>query len=390
MGSAAITAVAASKHEFCALGRDDNIRRWQMPETKATSRSSSGIFSPDGKWLIARFGSRSSLLETATGAVKVSGGTRDFFARAFDPSGDYLLGLQAHNYEVRAFKDGRILPERMGSVQYPTKAMVTTPKFSPDSKTILISYYFPVPEIVNVDSAKYIAEVWDWKAGKILATQHPASNVLSFYGPDSDTVFMDTREQLSAWHVSRNAVEPVSLKTDGVRTAWTALPNQGLAACAVTSKDTASGNADPDEDSDSAASEAGSGNQVIVWKYPVWEEQVRLDHPDKVLLISFSQDGSRLLSVTFDGTVRLWDWKERKQLAMVPIGSNALAAEITPEGQIAVLVRNKFAIYDWQAEKLREQVCQRVRENLSADAWTRGFQLDKSDYPAEKLCPKLP
>jgi WD40 repeat protein/energy-coupling factor transporter ATP-binding protein EcfA2 len=398
-GSAAISALCVSGREFCALGRDGAIRRWKIPETKTSILSLLGTFSPDGKWLITRSASRWYLRQGTTGAPKDSGSTRDFFPRAFDPSGMYVLGaLPDHNYEVRAFIDGKIDREKIGGIRLGIEGpmyLSTTPKFSADGKKLL-SFYSQRPMLQglltgdNVERVMtHVLQVWDWKSGQMLGIQHPDSNVLTFFGPDNDTVFMDAKDQLSAWHVSRNVVEPASVKTEGMRTVWAALPDKGLAACGVTARQATPGDADQDEDSDAGDGGPSTGNQVIVWKYPSWEEQVRLEHPERVRLVHFNRDGSQLLSVTTDGTVRLWDWKARKLLAIIPAVSSVVAAEITGDTQIAVLDRNNFTTYDWQPEKLREQVCQHVRYNLTKEEWA-GFQLEGADYPQRKLCPNRP
>ena len=387
-GSTAISGVSVSDREFCALGRDGSIRRWRMPETEASA--SSGSFSPDGKWLITRFAQRWWVRRTATGANESSYSPDGFLPRAFDTSGNYVLGSRrGHNYdyEIRVFKDGKIGAESVGGIHLNVPAgpmLVTTPKFSPDGKNLLTQYSDRTPG--NAGAGEL--QVWDWKSGQMLATQHLVSNARTFFGPDSDTVFIDTGDQLSAWHVSRNAVEPVSIKTDGMRTVWAVVPDKHLAVCAITAQQASTEDAE-DEDSGDAASQATTGNQVIVWRYPNWEEQVRLDHPDKVRLISFNLDGSQLMSVTYDGTVRLWDWKARKQLAVIPLGSGVLAAQVMGDAQIALLTRNKFVTYNWQPENLRQRLCERARQNLTKAEWV-GFQLDETDYPYQKLCPALP
>ena len=385
----AVSGLCVKKRELCALGHDGAIRRWKMPGAKGGARFTTGAFSPDGKWLITRYAALWSIRRTTTGATQTLGHSgKDFSPRAFDPSGMYVLGaLPGNNYELRIFKDGKIGSEKLGGIHLelqenmPTRLIrLTTPKFSADGKKLLSSYGY---------YRGYVLQVWDWKSGQMLGTQHAASNVLTFFGPDNDTVFMDAKDQLSAWRVSRNAVEPVSVKTDGVRTVWAALPDKGLAACGVTARQATPGDADQDEDSDAGDGGPSTGNQVIVWKYPNWEEQVRLEHPERVRVVHFSRDGSQLLSVTTDGTVRLWDWKARKLLAIIPVVSSVVDAEITGDTQIAVLDRNKFTAYDWQPEKLREQVCQHVRYNLTQEEWT-GFQLEGADYPKRKLCPNRP
>lgn len=399
--SAPVTAIAVGKDEFCALGRDGNLRRWQIPQKKTLARSSSGIFSPDGKWLIARYANRWSVLDAQTGQQHSAQTVRDFSPRAFDSTGNFVSGLMTrsnsetgYKYEVRRFSSGDVLQVALGGLQLPPKATLVTQRFSPDGKALLTSALLSdsVSKETEKSVDKYVVEVWDWESGKTLASQYPAAFFLAFYAPDSGTVFLDDREVLSAWHIKENKVEPVPFKTDGVRTLWATLPNKGLAACAVTAREPANSNADAerDEDLEVASTEATSGNQVIVWQYPNWQEQARLDHPNRVRLVSFSQDGSQILTVTTDGTVRLWDWKQQKQLALIPVGASVTAASITPDGQIAVLGRSKFTVYGWQPEKLREQVCERVRENLSVDEWTKGFLLEEADYPVSKLCTKLP
>ena len=50
--------------------------------------------------------------------------------------------------------------------------------------------------------------------------------------------------------------------------------------------------------------EVASGQQIAV-----------LDHPDWVLSVSFSPDGTTLASGSFDGAVRLWDVASGQQIA---------------------------------------------------------------------------
>jgi WD40 repeat protein/energy-coupling factor transporter ATP-binding protein EcfA2 len=395
----AISAVSVSTREFCALGRDGDIRRWKMPETVEARSNMSGIFSPDEKWLLTRKGGTQwSIRGSTTGAIETPVPSRDGFTpRVFDPSGNYVLGaLRGYNYEIRVFTDGKIGSEKIGGIHLdaPKTARPLTPKFSPDGKRLLSFYEADLtmpPAASGKDAdgrATYVLQLWDWKSGQMLATQQLASSVLTFFSPDTDTVFVDAGDQLSAWHVTRNTIEPVSVKTDGVRTVWAALPNKGLAACAITARQEAASESS-DEDSDNADSQPSTGNQVIVWKYPSWKEMVRLDHPEKVRLLTFNRDGSRLLSVTWNGTVRLWDWKVRKQLAVIPVGPSFVAAGLIGDDKIAVLERHKFTSYSWQPNKLREQVCEHVRRNLTKAEWI-GLQLDETDYPDQKLCPKLP
>jgi WD40 repeat protein len=60
-------------------------------------------------------------------------------------------------------------------------------------------------------------------------------------------------------------------------------------------------------------------------------------HTGTVWGVSFSPDGARLLSVARDGTMRLWDVQNRKQLDVFSLGHYLASVAFTPDGQHALV-----------------------------------------------------
>lgn len=195
-------------------------------------------------------------------------------------------------------------------------------------------------------------------------------------------MFWDTGEQLTKWEVDQDITETVDLPNTGKRTLWITLPSKDLAACTVNADEKAV-TRNQKEDPEERQEEVKTENQVIVWSYPQWKELVRLDHPSPIDAVRFNSDGSRLLSLTRDGTMRLWDWKEKKTLAIIRT-SGISAFSFLDDQRIATLQHGQLLTYSsWEPEKLREEVCDRVRHNLTlaewrSFSWTRQIFLKRS------------
>jgi WD40 repeat protein len=399
VAGSAIVAFGVSANEFCALARGGTLQRWHLPGSMDTTQLGSvGIFSQDGKWLIKRSGNKWAIQNTISGQ-HASGGegseSSRYYPLLFDPSGKYVAvrgrtrtGRRSrHSYpedrlEVRTFDAGTIGSTVLGEIALPSLGDTDLMKFSPDSTKLTWDYYSPDEE------DRFDLQVWDWKTGKVLEQRNVGrGRALPFFSPDSETAFWDKGGQLSSWSLADNRLGVVSLPRAGRRSAWTTLAAKGLAACGVTSPHAPS----PDDEGDDEDRPDGTttGNQVIVWSYPHWAELARLDHPDLIFSVAFNSDGTRLLSVTRDGTIRLWDWRRKEQLAMIPTAARIAAAAVLDDQRVAVLQTGRLRTYWWQPEKLRQEVCDLVNHNLTLSEW-KGYQLEVKEFPKTKLCPKLP
>lgn len=398
--SAPIADVGVTEGEFCALSRDGRLRRWRLPASISGASSAGGFmpsravgfFSPDGKWLITRLGAKTWTIQHAwSGTVTMRNEKRPYYPVILDPTGKYMAVRVntphagqppwPNTLEIRGFENGRIGDEVLGRVTLLLSQGGTTgfAKFSPDGSRVMQLHRASTRD-------PYLLTVSDWKTGKTLGERAIDRSALAFFRPDGNAVLWDLKDTLSRWTFADDQVQTVPLPIAGRRTSWTTLPAKGLAACSITGPRKSGPAADTDDDEEDSQT---TGNQVLVCTYPKWSVLARLDHPDSVTSTAFSGDGARLLSVTRDGTIRLWDWKNQQQLAMIPAPSRVAAMALLDDKRVAALENGRLKTYSWQLDELQREICDRVRNNLTQAEW-KGFQLEEREFPRTKLCPGLP
>jgi WD40 repeat protein len=98
---------------------------------------------------------------------------------------------------------------------------------------------------------------------------------------------------------------------------------------------------------------------------------------DRVESVAFAPNGRTLVSAGADGTVRLWDVHEHRQLGR-PLGSaggRAVGVAVSPDGRTIASVQADGAVKLWlgvlwtDVADLRTLVCRRVVGDLSSSEW---------------------
>ena len=70
--------------------------------------------------------------------------------------------------------------------------------------------------------------------------------------------------------------------------------------------------------------------------------------------MAFTPDGNTLLTVAWDGTVRLWDVPERKLVGVFPGGHRRLA--VSPDGEVFATVAADCRLRLWETARVRSTV----------------------------------
>ena len=85
---------------------------------------------------------------------------------------------------------------------------------------------------------------------------------------------------------------------------------------------------------------------IILWDVStVTQKRALGGHTDTVTDLAFSADGSRLISASADGSVRLWDAIEGTELASIGSEIAATAVDFTPDGSLAVVGYEDGAVF---------------------------------------------
>jgi WD40 repeat protein len=141
---------------------------------------------------------------------------------------------------------------------------------------------------------------------------------------------------------------------------------------------------------------AGGDSVIRLWKLgprgadpkPVQEFR---GHERFVESISFSADGSKLVSGGEDMTVRVWNLRKPDDPPIVLRGHGETVrhALFTPDGRRVVSQSNDFEVRVWRIapEELADELCSLVMRNLTRPEWN---QFVGSDISYERTCPQWP
>jgi WD40 repeat protein len=107
-------------------------------------------------------------------------------------------------------------------------------------------------------------------------------------------------------------------------------------------------------------------NWVEVWDVRDWKALCELSHPPGELqLAAFSPDGNRLASMDGAGVVRLWDWRDKKELLSFEGGGNDLA--FSGDGQ-RLASAGRLEVRVWELGQGRRELTLNGRQCVAISA----------------------
>ena len=94
-------------------------------------------------------------------------------------------------------------------------------------------------------------------------------------------------------------------------------------------------------------------SEVRIWDTENFDLQMIGPHEGTVRAAKFHPDGSRLMSASDDGNVRLWNLSTGEELARLEMGAEARAAAFDPQGKLIVAGGKTSSVRAWDADSFK-------------------------------------
>lgn len=272
-------------------------------------------YSPDGKYIMTTIDNTICVLDALKGKEqKTMVGDTDYFIDvAFSPDGSRIVSGSSDAIQIWSFETGKILSTLKGH----TKDVISV-AFSPDNKRIVSASY---DETIRI---------WDAKSGKELIRVEESNSISAAFTPDGKYVVSASGnygdEHIRIWDamtgkelrvitgvstwISKDGKYAVSTTKDGI-SAWNMETGEELRIRLL--------ELELDEsyyggikafsfDGKLAVSSVGEDGYLVVWNVETGEVvQDLIGHTSLVVSAAFNPEGTRIVSSSWDDTIKIWD-----------------------------------------------------------------------------------
>ena len=331
---------------IAVAGGDGNARIWDAVTNQLLNSFDGGCgplyaiaFSPDGNYLVSGCDSGLALiwdLQRGEMAKRFAAHDSQIDYVDFSPDGR-LLATASHDRTAKIwdFADMTELRTLKGHNDY-----VISIDFSPDGRTLATA------------SADHTAKLWDVSSGKEIATLKghswfvhgvafsPDGQTVATTGSDGEIKFWDIYRQaeIATIHGDGTSQDTLRFSPDGK----TIAVSRGDGTVKIydvatrTLRDVLRGHTDLAEGlafSPDGNRLVSAGAQVRVWDLTKEPGALALEgHKDVAWQITFSPDGRKIASASKDGTAKLWNVEDGRQLATLPHGEWVNWVAFSPDG----------------------------------------------------------
>ena len=254
-------------------------------------------FSDDGRWLAATGGSRASVFDAATMALRVvmsSGGSVNAFA--FDRTGSYAA-MACTDRTARVYR----LSDGLEAGLYSHRDNVTSVSFHPNGESVVTG------------SSDGTLRVWGMP---------PQSGTAEIFNADREEARLGHGGSVSAFVVDKDGARVTTASYDGSVRAWSLMPDpqfrfsktEGVLALA------------PSPDGASVAS-AGLNYSPGIWPLSGFGRVRRLPpHGNDLTGAAFDDDDSLLAVADSDATIRVYAGPDYKRVSSIPVRASVAFA----------------------------------------------------------------
>lgn len=109
-------------------------------------------------------------------------------------------------------------------------------------------------------------------------------------------------------------------------------------------------------------------------------------HTKEVTDVAFSPDGSRVVSGSRDGTIRIWPREAGGEIWTLEVGQPAFDLAFMDHDHLLWRGDDQVHVLDLNAERMAGRICEAVARNMTEDEWKTA----SPDSRREKTCPQLP
>ncbi|HYE20899.1 MAG TPA: protein kinase [Tepidisphaeraceae bacterium] len=206
-----------------------------------------------------------------------------------------------------------------------------------------------------------VAGLWDVRAGRLLREWSPevSGHALIAPAPAGTHWVVAHRAGLTVWPAAADAIPAapsLAIRAPVGRVLGMAVSPDGRWAATAHGSTTAKPDASGDAPTAAAAAQIDARDNAV----RLWDLQgggpprILGRHPDEVSAVSFSADGRRLLSTSYDGALHLWDVASGAQVARASAGIAVVDAALCTDGQTAYLATAAEVVLYYHLAENRE------------------------------------
>ncbi len=351
---------------------DGSAKLWDVASGQSV-RPFSGqkaVLSPDGKQvLVAGADGKAQLWGDNNTEISLSGHSRGIQSAAFSADGRQIITASL-DYTARVWDaaTGAPLLELRGHARE-----VNTAQLSRDASKALTTSVDGTARVWQIDAGRDVLTLAGHTGKAYTAVFSPDGQQVASGGRDNTLRFWTPGGQAEGVATEPAAVTSVSYSPDGQRLA-VALENGQITISDVGPRTAPEVRIRAHGERLSTVSFSPDGSQVVsasddrtakIWSARSGEQQGELNHPDRVISAVFSPDGQRIATGGADGLARIWNLGAGQPLIELRGHTGAVnRVSFTPDAKQVVSAGEDATVRVWDAQSGRE--IKSLKEHLGA------------------------